>query len=169
MRSIQIAIAATLLGCCGAYAEDRLPKIAVFPFELEDKSAGAGIIAIDDRDRRYLAEATEQASDQLRAIDRFTVVAASAGPDAAPHGLRNCDRCEAVLAHDLGASFSLFGVVTRINRTEHTLLIRVVDTETGKLASQGFTNLRMGANYAWPRSAKWLMDNQILAAAKASD
>ncbi|MCL6706346.1 DUF3280 domain-containing protein [Pseudomonas sp. R2.Fl] len=169
MRRIRIAIAAMLLGCCAAHAEDRLPTIAVFPFELEDKSAGAGIIAIDDRDRRYLAEATEQASVLLRATGRFTVVEASARHDEASHGLRNCDGCESALAHDLGASFSLFGVVTRVNRTEHTLFIRVFDTGTGKLASRGFTNLRMGANYAWPRSAKWLMDNQILAAAKTAN
>jgi hypothetical protein len=25
----------------------------------------------------------------------------------------------------------------------------------------------MGANYAWPRGVKWLMDNQILAAQRA--
>ena len=40
-------------------------KIAVFDFELEDKSAGAGIIPQDSFDTRYLAEATEEAKRLL--------------------------------------------------------------------------------------------------------
>ena len=39
-----------------AWAEQARASIEVFPFELEDKSAGAGIIPPDDYDRRYLKE-----------------------------------------------------------------------------------------------------------------
>jgi hypothetical protein len=58
----------------------------------------------------------------------------------------------------------MLGIITRVNRTEHTLLIRIVDARTGAPISTSFTDLRMGANYAWPRSVKWLMQNRVLAA-----
>jgi hypothetical protein len=94
---------------------------------------------------------------------RFTVIDVPASvEEAAPHGLRNCGGCEGKIAKEHGASLALLGVVTRVNRTEHTMFIRILDAETGKPVSVGFTDLRMGANYAWPRSVKWLMTNRIL-------
>ena len=166
MRIRRLTVLTTLLAgtCAFAQAQQTKPmSIEVFPFELEDKSAGAGIIPPDDRDRRYLSEAAQVARDMLSRSGRFTVVDA-APPDelAAPHGLRNCGGCEGRIAKEHGASLALLGVVTRVNRTEHTMFIRILDAETGKPVSVGFTDLRMGANYAWPRSVKWLMTNRIL-------
>jgi hypothetical protein len=139
-------------------------SIEVFPFELEDKSAGAGVIPPDEHDRRYLSESAQVAKDMLSQSGRFTVVDVPAGDEQAdaPHGLRNCGGCEGKIAKEHGAALALLGVVTRVNRTEHTMFIRILDAETGKPVSTGFTDLRMGANYAWPRSAKWLMTNRIL-------
>jgi hypothetical protein len=42
------------------------------------------------------------------------------------------------------------------------LQILVRDAQTGAVLSNNFTGLRMGANYAWPRGVKWLMENRIL-------
>ncbi|RUM99151.1 DUF2380 domain-containing protein [Pseudaminobacter arsenicus] len=155
-----------LLGTC-AFAQSQQTKpmsIEVFPFELEDKSAGAGIIPPDEHDRRYLAESAQVAKDMLSRSGRFTVinVPVSDAQPGAPHGLRNCGGCEGQIAKGHGAALALLGVVTRINRTEHTMFIRILDAETGKPVSEGFTDLRMGPNYAWPRSVKWLMTNRIL-------
>jgi hypothetical protein len=168
MRSSTVtALAALLLlGLCSfARAEqDKAASIEVFPFELEDKSAGAGIIPPDDHDRRYLAESAQMAKDMLSKSGRFNVVDVQAAdlPPTPPHGLRNCGGCEGQIAKEHGASLALLGVVTRVNRTEHTMFIRILDADTGKRVAEGFTDLRMGANYAWPRSVKWLMTNRIL-------
>lgn len=163
---ILTVLAALLAGTCAfAGAQQATPmSIQVFPFELEDNSAGGGVIPLDDHDRRYLSEAAQVAKDMLSQSGRFTVIAAPSQdePAAAPHGLRNCGGCEGRIAKAHGASLALLGVITRVNRTEHTMFIRILDAETGKPVSQGFTDLRMGANYAWPRSAKWLMTNRIL-------
>ncbi|MCB5202793.1 DUF3280 domain-containing protein [Neorhizobium sp. T786] len=139
-------------------------SIEVFPFELEDKSAGAGIIPPDEHDIRYLSESAQVAKDMLSRSGRFTVIDAPAGDEqaAATGGLRNCSGCEGRIAKEHGASFALLGVVTRVNRTEHTMFIRILDAETGKPVSMGFTDLRMGANHGWPRSARWVMTNKIL-------
>ncbi|MBB4183908.1 DUF2380 domain-containing protein [Sinorhizobium terangae] len=147
-------LAALLAGTCPfAQAQQTKPvSIEVFPFELEDKSAGAGIISADDYDRRYLSESAQVARDMLSKSGRFSVIDVPAGDEqaAAPHGLRNCGGCEASIAKAHGASLALLGVVTRVNRTEHTMFIRILDAETGKPVSTGCTNLRMGANHAWP-------------------
>jgi len=164
---ILTVLTASLLGTC-VFAQAQQPKpmsIEVFPFELEDKSAGAGIIPPDEYDRRYLSEAADVARDMLSQSGRFTVLNVPATGDiqaTAPHGLRNCDGCEGQLAKEHGASLALIGVVTRVNRTEHTMFIRILDAESGKPVAVGFTDLRMGANYAWPRSVKWVMTNKIL-------
>lgn len=167
MRLRTLTVLMMLLPGAYAFAQSQPTKptpIEVFPFELEDKSAGAGIIPPDDYDRRYLAEAAKAAKDMLSQSGRFAVIDVPARDEteAAPHGLRNCAGCEGQIAREHGASFALLGVVTRVSRTEHTLFIRILDARTGKAVAQGFTNLRMGANYAWPRSAKWLMTNRIL-------
>ncbi|MGK6311787.1 DUF3280 domain-containing protein [Neorhizobium sp. DT-125] len=150
--------------CVFAQAQQTKPmSIEVFPFELEDKSAGAGIIPPDEHDRRYLSESAQVAREMLSQSGRFTIIDGAARDEAAaPHGLRNCGGCEGRIAREHGASLALLGVVTRVNRTEHTMFIRILDAETGKPVSVGFTDLRMGANYAWPRSVKWLMTNRIL-------
>jgi hypothetical protein len=151
--------------CASPHAQQTEPmSIEVLPFELEDKSAGAGIIPPDEHDRRYLFESAQVAKDMLSQSRHFTVIDVPARDTqaAAPHGLRNCGGCEGQIAKEHGASLALLGVVTRINRTEHTMFIRILDAETGRPVAQGFTGLRMGANYAWPRSVKWLMTNRIL-------
>ncbi|TWG90867.1 uncharacterized protein DUF2380 [Mesorhizobium sp. J18] len=165
MRGIALTVLVALLAGVCAQAEQTKPvPIQVFPFELEDKSAGAGIIPPDEYDRRYLSESTQVAKEMLFQSGRYAIVDAPPNDQQAlaPNGLRNCGGCEGNIAKGHGASLALLGVVTRINRTEHTMFIRILDAESGRLVSEGFTDLRMGANHAWPRSAKWLMANRIL-------
>lgn len=138
-------------------------KIAVFGFELEDKSAGGGIIAQDAIDSENLKLATAEAQSLLRDSGRYAIVdvAGAALPEG---GLRHCNGCEAGLAARLGAERSMVGVITRVNRTEYTLQVLVRDAATGAVISNDFTGLRMGANYSWPRGAKSLVKNKMLAA-----
>lgn len=168
-RAICTLVGALLSSLAGAAfaAETKPASIAVFDFELDDHSAGSGIIAADAQDALYLAQATDEARRRLAASGRFTLVdTKGANIEAAKaQGLRNCGGCAAGIAKALGAEQAMIGVVTRVNRTEYTLLIRITDAKTGAIISNNYTNLRMGANYAWPRGVKWLMDNQLLPAA----
>jgi hypothetical protein len=145
-------------------------KIAVFDFELQDSSPGGGIIAQDERDTRYLTEATEMAERLLVESGRYVLVdTEGAGIEAeAPRGIRNCDFCEAPAARKLGAEQAMLGVVNRISRAEYTLLIRVTDAQTGAVVSSDFTNLRMGSNDSWPRAVRSLMRQRMLAAPAAN-
>jgi Protein of unknown function (DUF2380) len=139
-------------------------KIAVFDFELNDASAGGGIIGQDAIDTENLGKSSEEARRMLSASGRYSVVDTSsvAGEVISAGGIQHCNGCDGPLAKKLGADQSMVGVLTRVNRTEYTLQILVRDAQTGAVVSNNFTGLRMGANYAWPRGVKWLMENRIL-------
>jgi hypothetical protein len=154
-----------LAGVQGASAAQPARDIVVFDFEMMDSSAGAGYFSPDDRDRRYLAEATQVAKDYLAKAGTYKIVDAKpAAAELAKAGeLRNCNGCEAGIASKLGGDLAMTGVVNRISRTEYEMLIKVVDANTGAQVAVGYTGLRMGANYSWPRGAKLLMERRVLA------
>jgi hypothetical protein len=146
-------------------AEAALISIAVFDFELDDKSAGGGIIALDDIDRTNLKQATGEAKRLLAATGRYTLIDTepAVAEVATAHGVVNCRSCEVPIARRLGADQAAIGVITRVNRTEYTLFVRVTDTKSGAIVASEFTGLRMGANYAWPRGVTSLLNNSLLA------
>ena len=139
-------------------------KIAVFEFELEDFSAAGQAKAVA-AETSYLAQATDEAEQQLRASGRYTVIDAvhSDISAAKEQGLRNCGGCEAPIALSLGADEALIGVVTKISMTEYTVRFRVSNAQNGELISTYSTDLRMGADYSWSRGVRWLMQNRMLA------
>jgi hypothetical protein len=160
-----LVAALTALAFQPSKAAERGPvKIAVFDFELDDKSAGGGIIGKDAVDIENLRMSTEEARRMLSASGRYGIVDASsaAGDVTSAGGIQQCNGCEGPLAKKLGADQSMVGVFTRVNRTEYTLQILIRDAQTGAVVSNSFTGLMMGANYAWPRGVKRLMDNKIL-------
>jgi hypothetical protein len=157
--------AALLAGVHAASAAGPAKDIVVFDFEMMDSSAGAGLIARDDYDTRYLAESTQVAKDYLLSAGGYTLVDPKpAATEIANAGeLMHCNGCEAAIASKLGGELAMTGIVNRISRTEYEMLIKVVDAGTGKAVAVGYTGLRMGANYSWPRGAKWLMERRLLA------
>jgi uncharacterized protein DUF2380 len=160
------ALTSAIFGSPASHAADAAPvKIAVYDFELEDTSAGGGIVPPDDYDTRYLKEATDEAKRWLSESGRYSVVETT-GSDEEPvkaHKMRYCSGCIGPITDKLGAEQALIGTITRINRTEYTLQMEFFDARTSASVANYYTNLRMGANYAWPRGVTWLMKNQILA------
>jgi len=154
-----------LIASSYAKAEQTPLKIAVFDFELTDKSAST--TGQDKIDSENLKLATEEARRMLSASGRYKVIDGD-GQLAKAGGFQSCNGCERQLAKTLGADRSMVGVFTRVSRTEYTLQILVRDADTGAVLSNDFTGLRMGANYSWPRGVKWLMKNKILTAQNAN-
>ena len=159
------------LSCWVAYAAaDSFPsttppiKIAVFEFELEDFSAAGRAKAVA-AETSYLAQATDEAEQQLRASGRYTVIDAvhSEISAAKGQGLRNCGGCEAPIALSLGADQALIGVVTKISMTEYTVRFRISSAQDDGPISTYSTDLRMGADDSWSRGVRWLMQNRMLA------
>jgi hypothetical protein len=167
----RVGVAALAVCCWAGYgAAEALPsptapiKIAVFAFELEDFSAAGKEGIASAETSSYLAQATEEAKQQLITSGRYSLIDA-AGVDitaAEGRGLRNCGGCEAPIARRLGAQQALIGVVTKISMTEYIVRFQVSDAQNGQVISSFSTDLRMGAAYSWSRGVRWLMQNRML-------
>jgi hypothetical protein len=139
-------------------------KLAVFPFELEDFSAAAAYIAPDDIDREQLRLSTEEARRLIAQSGRYQLVdVGNVSDEAAKAGkLHLCDGCEARIAAGLNADQSMIGIVTRISRTDYAVTYKIRDTQSGALVDVEQTDLRAGANSAWSRGARWLIQRRLL-------
>jgi hypothetical protein len=174
MRTIALILAPAMVlavhAAAGA-AETVAPssvKMAVFPFELEDFSAAAAYVPPDDIDREQLRLSVEEARRLIAASGRYQLIDVSAVNDQAAKAgkLRDCDGCEARIAAGLDADQSMIGIVTRVSRTEYAVTYRIRDARSGTIVAVEQTDLRMGANVAWSRGARWLIQNRLLEQAK---
>jgi len=139
-------------------------KLAVFPVELEDFSAAAAYIAPDEIDREQLRLSTEEARRLIAQSGRYQLVDVGTVSDEAAKGgkLHLCDGCEARIAAGLNADQSMIGIVTRISRTDYAVTYKIRDTQSGALVDVEQTDLRAGANSAWSRGARWLIQRRLL-------
>jgi len=156
--------AASLAAATAQTAAPPPVKIAVFPFELEDFSAGAAYVPPDEIDREQLRLATEEARRLIVESGRYQLVDVSAAnePAAKAGKLRDCDGCDAKIAAALGADQSMVAIVSRITRTEYAVTYKIRDARSGALVDVKQTDLRMGANVAWSRGARWLIERRLL-------
>jgi uncharacterized protein DUF2380 len=145
-------------------ADSAPTRIAVFDFELDDSSAGAGIASDAAADRAQLDRATSEARRLISESGHYRLVGvASAEGDAVKsHSLRQCNGCEAAIALKLGADQSFVGVVTRISRTEYVVRFQVRDARTGAAVIARQSDLRIGADYSWNRGTAALIDRSLL-------
>ena len=60
----------------------------------------------------------------------------------------------------------MIGIVTRITRMEYAVTFKLRDARSGAMVAVEQTDLRMGANVAWSRGARWLIQNRLLERAK---
>ncbi|HBK05870.1 MAG TPA: hypothetical protein DDZ81_08380 [Acetobacteraceae bacterium] len=139
-------------------------RLAVFPIELEDFSAAAAYAPPDDVDREQLRLSTEEARRLIAASGRYQLVDVGATNDEAAKAgkLHDCGGCEARIAAGLDADQSMIGIVTRISRTEYTVTYKIRDARSGATLDAGQTDLRMGANVAWSRGVRWLIQRRLL-------
>jgi len=147
-----------------ASAEPPPIKIAVFDFELDDFSGGAGIAGDHAADVVQLDRATNEARRLLAQSGRYGLidVANAEGDAVKARALRQCNGCEAAVALKLGADQSFVGVVTRISRTEYVVRFQIRDAHTGALVLARQSDLRIGADYSWNRGAAALIKNGLL-------
>ncbi len=168
MRRIAFILAPVMVLAGFAVAREpaapRPIKLAVFPFELEDFSAAAAYVAPDDVDREQLRLSTEEARRLIAESGRYQLVDVGAANDQTANAgkLRNCEGCEAKIAAGLDADQSMIGIITRISRTEYAVTYKIRDARSGAIVDAEQTDLRMGANVAWSRGVRWLIQNRLL-------
>jgi hypothetical protein len=170
MRSLAFILAPAMLitGFSVVTADEhRAPspiKLAVFPFELEDFSAAAAYVPPDEIDREQLRLSTEAARRLIEELGRYQLVnVGEVNDEAAKAGkLHDCGGCEAKIAAGLEADQSMIGIVTRISRTDYAVTYKIRDVKSGALVAVEQTDLRAGANSAWSRGARWLIQRRLL-------
>jgi Protein of unknown function (DUF2380) len=79
--------------------------------------------------------------------------------------LHDCDGCEVKIAAGVHADQSMIGIVTRISRTDYAVTYKIRDAQSGALVDVEQTDLRAGANSAWSRGARWLIQRRLLESA----
>src|SRR5882672_7071202 len=168
-RALLAACAVGLLGggvplTFQASADPSPIKIAVFDFELDDFSGGAGIAGDKAADLAQLDRATSEVRRLIVQSGRYDLVdvASAEGDGVKSRSLRQCNGCEAAIALKLGADQSFVGVVTRISRTEYTVRFQVRDARTGAPVIARQSDLRIGADYSWNRGAASLIKSSLL-------
>jgi hypothetical protein len=159
-----MVLAAFSIACAAESAAPQPIKLAVFPFELEDFSAAAAYIPPDEVDREQLRLSTEEARRLIAQSGRYQLIDVGAVSDEAAKAgkLHNCDGCEARIAAALNADQSMIGIVTRISRTDYAVTYKIRDAQSGALVDVEQTDLRAGANSAWSRGARWLIQRRLL-------
>jgi hypothetical protein len=166
--AFMLASAMVVAGFAAAAAEEPVVpapiKLAVFPFELEDFSAAAAYTPPDDIDREQLRLSTEEARRLIAESGRYKLVDVGAlNDEAAKAGkLHDCDGCEVKIAAGVHADQSMIGIVTRISRTDYAVTYKIRDVQSGALVDVEQTDLRAGANSAWSRGARWLIQRRLL-------
>jgi hypothetical protein len=167
-RSLLAACAVGFLGgvplTFQASAEPSPIKIAVFDFELDDFSGGAGIAGDKAADLAQLDRATSEVRRLIVQSGRYDLVdiAGAEGDGVKSRSLRQCNGCEAAIALKLGADQSFVGVVRRISRTEYAVQFQIRDAHTGAMILARQSDLRIGADYSWNRGAAALISSSLL-------
>ncbi len=170
MRGILFIFGSAIIvaGSAVALAKDSVAppsiRLAVFPFELVDFSAAAAYTPPDDIDREQLRLSTEEARRLIAHSERYKLVDIGAVDDEAAKAgkLHDCGGCEAKIAAGLHADQSMIGIVTRISRTDYAVTYKIRDAQSGALVDVQQTDLRAGANSAWSRGARWLIQRRLL-------
>lgn len=164
VASLAALLIGSMQGASGAGADSSTIKIAVFDFEFDDFSAGAGIAGDAKADLAQVDKVTAEVRRLLAESGRYVVVEVSGIDDLAvkDRSLRQCNGCEAAIARRLGADQSLLGLVSRISRTEYVERFEIRDAQSGALVLARQSGLRIGADYSWPLGAAALIKNNLL-------
>ncbi len=159
-----LAFFAALSAGFSARADPPPIKLALFNFELDDFSGGAGIAGDPAADLKRLDEVTAEARKLIAASGRYTLVDVSGaeGDGVKDRTLRQCHGCEAAIALKLGADQSFLGIVTRITRTDYVVQFQIRDAHTGAVVLKQSSDLRIGADYSWSRGAAALIRDHLL-------
>lgn len=149
-----------LLGISAAQATDA-PRIAVFPFELNDTSGEARDLTQVHSAR--LAMVTKEATTMLAARGA-TIVDVSRFDDqlAGMSNLYHCNGCEVPLARETNADTAITGMVHKVSTLIQSILIVARDVDSGKVIGSASVSIRGDTDQAWRRGVRYIVKRDLL-------
>jgi Protein of unknown function (DUF2380) len=164
MRSHWKIATALLLAAVVASAHAAEPKAAIFDFELVDTSLeGATYGARTDQQAR-VARLGDQLRDDLAKSGRVEVVdIAPVAAKARGADLRTCGGCDAQLAREVGADYSIIGWVQKVSNLILNMNIVVRDAKSGRVVFVKSADMRGNTDESWSRALDYLVHNYLLA------
>jgi hypothetical protein len=164
MRLSWKMVAALLLGILIAGVHAGQPRVAVFDFELVDTSLEGATYGLRVDQQTRLTQIADQLRDQLAKSGRVAVVdIAPVAARAKAANLRTCGGCEAELAQQLEADFSVTGWVQKVSNLILNMNIMVRDAKTGRVISLRSVDMRGNTDETWSRAIDWLIRHDLLA------
>jgi uncharacterized protein DUF2380 len=155
---------ALLLGLLLAEARAGQSKVAVFDFELVDTSLEGATYGPRVDQQTRLAQIVDQLRDRLAKSERVSVVdIAPVAGQAKATNLRTCGGCEAELAQQVEADFSVTGWVQKVSNLILNMNIMVRDAKTGRVISLRSVDMRGNTDETWSRAIDWLIRHDLLA------
>lgn len=156
---IALPLALALTGASAAK-----PKVAVFDFEFVDTSLEGATNGPRTDEQTRLTWLANELRQRLAKSGRVDVV--DIAPVAAParaSNLQACGGCDASLAYELGAKFSVTGWVQKVSNLILNLNIIVRDAESGKEIWGKSVDMRGNTDESWSRALDYLVRNYLLA------
>jgi hypothetical protein len=148
-------------------AENAIPAVAVFDFELFDTfdtSLEGEIRGKNPDEQRRLILISDLLRRLLSESGRFHVIdidPAAAQIADAGH-FRGCNGCDVTIARDLGAELAVTGVVQKVSNLILNINIYMRDTRSGELAKAMSADIRSNSDESWSRGVSWLVRNRLL-------
>ena len=152
-----------LLSGTVAYAADP-PKLAVFDFEMIDKSLEAEMHVKRPDEQARLMKVGDQVRKELDESGKFQIIDI-APINAAAHqsNLQACGGCDVKLAQQLGADLAITGVVQKVSNVILNINVYLRDVQTGKLLAGASADMRGNTDESWSRATHYLVRERLLA------
>jgi hypothetical protein len=170
-RALALALFAVALGGAAlAEAGEAPPTIAVFDFELIDRS-GVSDPETAEAEVKRLEFVTGYLREKLEASGRYQLVDVAAvealedkrlADAAISHYLNECEGCEAKIADALGADLSLLGTVLKINAINLAMKVTIRDAATGEFKESYTVDTMGNTDNTWSHGISYLVRNRLL-------
>jgi hypothetical protein len=141
--------------------------VAVFDFELIDRSLEGEIKGTNSAEQQRLGLLSEQLRKWLAAVGRREVCDMS--PIAAETKAANLYGCGCIqrLASSVGAELAITGVVQKVSNLILNITIYVLDVRTNKRIVVVPVDIRSNTDRSWTRGLDWLIEHRLAGALAA--
>ncbi len=146
-------------------ADNAMPAVAVFDFELFDTSLQGEVEGENPAEQKRLILISDLLRRLLRESGRFQLV--DLGPAAARIAeagqFRDCNGCAVAIARGLHAELAMTGVVQKVSNLILNINIYIHDAKSGALIKAMSADIRSNSDESWSRGVSWLVRNRLLA------